>query len=97
MPSRRSVSRMNVGQILEPHLGWACGGPWRSRVGADRRRAISAVTDAKALTQEASIDIAVARDAERTKTRRGRLVLVEIGERPASRRTDRNTGLRWRA
>ena len=26
-------SRMNVGQILETHLGWACGRPWQ----ADRR------------------------------------------------------------
>jgi DNA-directed RNA polymerase subunit beta len=32
-PARRAVSRMNVGQILETHMGWACRG-----LGRDHRR-----------------------------------------------------------
>ena len=86
-------SRMNVGQILETHLGWACAGLGQAgRRGGQRLRK---KLDPRRSAARHAADISTASretdhralDDERRRTRR----------EPAPRRADRDAGLRRRA
>ena len=84
-------SRMNVGQILETHLGWACAG-----LGRQVGEAVDAYlrsNDAEPLRGKLKRDLRRGRDdrgARRQEPRRAR-------REPAPRRADRDAGVRRRA
>ena len=85
-------SRMNVGQILETHLGWACAGLGR-KIGAGGR----CLQPQQAATRSRCKDI-LEEDLWR---RRDHQVLERRGldrarRQPASRRADRDAGVRRR-
>ena len=87
-------SRMNVGQILETHLGWACAGLGKQIGETVERLPAARATSSRCATSStqiygkdrtrpvASLDDAVARRARRE---------------PAPRRSDRHAGVRRRA
>ena len=84
-------SRMNVGQILETHLGWACAGLGR-QVG-EAVDAYMRIADVKPLRDKLEEIYGERRDdrgAGRQRARRAR-------REPASRRADRDAGVRRRA
>ena len=84
-------SRMNVGQILETHLGWAAAG-----LGKQVAQAVDAYMKTgkcKALREQARRDLRQdAGDRGRCRTSE----LVETRPEPAPRRADRDAGLRRR-
>ena len=86
-------SRMNVGQILETHLGWACAGLGK-QVGEAVNAYLRKADDVQAAARARSTEIygedetVAALDDER---------LVELGAEPAARRADRDAGVRRRA
>ena len=85
-------SRMNVGQILETHLGWACAGLGQ-QIGEmleayERRQGHQAAAGrAERDLRRQRRDQAAMDDGE----------LVELGRQPAPRRADRDAGVRRRA
>ena len=84
-------SRMNVGQILETHLGWACAGLGK-QVG-EAVNAYHAQQGRQAVARQAQRDLRRERDdqgARRSGAGRTR-------REPAPRRADRDPGLRRRA
>ena len=85
-------SRMNVGQILETHLGWACAG-----LGLKIGQAVDAYNATARRTPGPLKDILkkVYGDDETIKSL-GDKDLVELGTEPASRRADRDAGVRRR-
>ena len=85
-------SRMNVGQILETHLGWACAGLGRQVGRGGQRLYAQRATSSRCATSSRTIygeneTIAGARRQGRGRTRR----------EPAPRRADRDAGVRRRA
>jgi DNA-directed RNA polymerase subunit beta len=84
-------SRMNVGQILETHLGWACAG-----LGKQDRRAVDAYSRAATSSRCARAREDLRRRQERAGRRLDDESIVELGEQPAPRRADRDAGVRRR-
>ena len=84
-------SRMNVGQILETHLGWACAG-----LGKQVGEAVDAYhreQDAKPLRAKLDRDLRRQRDDQGARRQGPRRTRRE----PAPRRADRDAGVRRRA
>ena len=84
-------SRMNVGQILETHLGWACAGLGR-QVG-EAVDAYHALERREAAAQQAEGDLRRERDDQGARRQGPRRTRRE----PAPRRADRDAGVRRRA
>ena len=83
-------SRMNVGQILETHLGWACAGLGK-RIG----QTIDAYYQKQDLKPLRETLKKIYGDDETIKTLNDN-ELMELGTQPEPRRADRNAGVRRR-
>ena len=83
-------SRMNVGQILETHLGWACAG-----LGLKIGQAVEAYNGKKDLKPLKELLKKVYGEDETIKSLKEE-ELVELGAEPAPRRADRDPGVRRR-
>ena len=85
-------SRMNVGQILETHLGWACRG--LGRIIDEALQKFHESGQAKQLREEMAADLRQGRDqGDRSRTTSS----SQIAEKLKTRRADRDAGVRRRA
>ena len=83
-------SRMNVGQILETHLGWACAG-----LGLKIGKAVE-LYNAKGDTKPLKDMLKKVYGDDETIKSLGEDSLMELGTQPAARRADRDAGVRRR-